>query len=174
MPRRSRIPPIDQRVQHFGSSNQIPYNPFFFTAVQFPTHVSALRSPSLGLKFSLAFSLALWLAVPHSESLRTQPRLPWLPFNAEDLSNSKNTVFVDYTVDIEEYHFPGSHRVTIRNNNAILDSGTTLNYVPADVAAAYNAYEENVYRTSGTQPSGKVTPETVFILGDVFTMLSQR
>ncbi|KAF8211147.1 hypothetical protein K438DRAFT_1959327 [Mycena galopus ATCC 62051] len=96
------------------------------------------------------------------------------PFNAEDLSNSKNTVFVDYTVDIEEYHFPGSHRVTIRNNNAILDSGTTLNYVPADVAAAYNAYEENVYRTSGTQPSGKVTPETVFILGDVFTMLSQR
>jgi hypothetical protein len=75
-------------------------------------------------------------------------------------SKGPGSEFFFYTVNVEAYTFPGSNRVVTANNNTILDtsvlvcsnsstrlltyfpafsSGTTLNFVPTDVAAAYNA-----------------------------------
>lgn len=43
-----------------------------------------------------------------------------------------------YTVDVQKYAFPNSSGVATANNNTIIDSGTTLNLVPSEVARAYN------------------------------------
>lgn len=57
------------------------------------------------------------------------------------ISNVSNYYF--YTVDIDEYIFPGSTakglKLTGSGKQAILDTGTTLNYVPTALAKAYNA-----------------------------------
>jgi len=53
--------------------------------------------------------------------------------------NGPGSEFFFYTVDVQAYTFPGSNRVVTANNNTILDTGTTLNFVPTDVAASYNA-----------------------------------
>jgi hypothetical protein len=57
----------------------------------------------------------------------------------DDPSNAKDAVFFYYTVDVDGYVFPGSTKLATKNNNTILDSGTTLNLLPTKVAKAYNA-----------------------------------
>lgn len=46
-----------------------------------------------------------------------------------------------YAVDIDSYIFPGSKKLSLTGagKQAILDTGTTLNYVPTAIAKAYNA-----------------------------------
>jgi hypothetical protein len=44
-----------------------------------------------------------------------------------------------YTVDVDSYTFPGSDKVVTANNNTVLDTGTTVNFFPSPVAAAYAA-----------------------------------
>lgn len=53
-------------------------------------------------------------------------------------SNSSN-VYLWYTVDVDTYSFDGSKPLTGAGKQAILDTGTTLNYVPTNVAKAYNS-----------------------------------
>lgn len=43
------------------------------------------------------------------------------------------------TVQVDKYTFPGSSKLNTFSRSTILDSGTTLNYIPTDAAAAYNA-----------------------------------
>jgi hypothetical protein len=54
-------------------------------------------------------------------------------------SNSSDARFLWYTIDIDAYTFAGSNFVPTKSNNTILDSGSTFNWVPTAVAAAYNA-----------------------------------
>ncbi|KAJ7436815.1 acid protease [Mycena latifolia] len=54
-------------------------------------------------------------------------------------SDCPGAEFLFYTIDIESYTFPGSTGLATTSNNTILDTGTALNVVPADVAAAYAA-----------------------------------
>lgn len=42
-----------------------------------------------------------------------------------------------YTVDVDSYTFPGSDKVVTANNSTVLDTGTTVNFFPSPVAAAY-------------------------------------
>lgn len=54
-------------------------------------------------------------------------------------ASSGATEYFFYTVDIDAYTFNGSSKLTGSGKQAILDTGTTLNYVPTSVAKKYNA-----------------------------------
>ncbi|KAF7371069.1 Acid protease [Mycena sanguinolenta] len=132
-----------------SNENHIPYDPFFFTAVK----QGVVTNPF----FSLALNRGA-LTVNTTED----PNLGFLAFGGTppvtldttavtvpihwgysattgDPSTKSNAVFLYYTVDVAGYTFPGSTSVTTKNNNTIVDSGTTLNYLPTKVAKAYNA-----------------------------------
>lgn len=70
---------------------------------------------------------------------RTAATVPVQGYSAStgDPSNSNPTYFF-YTVDVESYTFPGSSKLVTSNNNTILDTGTTLNYIPTNLAKAFN------------------------------------
>lgn len=59
------------------------------------------------------------------------------------LSTGNETGFFYYTIDIDEYVFPGSTSkglgLTGAGRQAYLDTGSNLNYVPTNLAKAYNA-----------------------------------
>jgi hypothetical protein len=52
-------------------------------------------------------------------------------------SDGPDAMFFFYAVDIQSYTFPGSDTVVTASNNTILDSGTTFNLLPDDVAAVF-------------------------------------
>ncbi|KAJ6525127.1 acid protease [Mycena capillaripes] len=133
-----------------SGANQLPYSPLFLSAVsqhkvQHPFFSVALDrgtfdqqendpvDPKLGfLSFGGIAPVPIvntTVTVP-IQGYSVTPRIP---------SNGPRSEFFYYTVDVEAYTFPGSNRVVTKNNNTILDTGTTLNLVPTDVAAAYNA-----------------------------------
>ncbi|KAJ6485608.1 aspartic peptidase domain-containing protein [Mycena sanguinolenta] len=209
-----------------SNANHIPYDPFFFTAVKQGAvtnpffslalnrgalTVNTTEDPNLGF---LAFG-----GMPPVALDKTAVTVPIQGYSATTgaPSTKSNAVFLYYTVDVAGYTFPGSTFVTTENNNTIVDSGTTLNYLPTKVAKAYNAQfvpkakfdkdsglyfvecnatvpafsvtlgtesfpidardqileagtddDGNVVCISGTQDGGEDTPDTVFILGDVF------
>ncbi|KAJ7249530.1 aspartic peptidase domain-containing protein [Mycena haematopus] len=208
-----------------SNANHIPYDPFFFTAVKQGAvtnpffslalnrgalTVNTTSDPNLGF---LAFG-----GMPPVNLDKTAVTVPIQGYSASTGDPStKDAVFFYYTVDVAGYTFPGSTKVTTKNNNTIVDSGTTLNYLPTKVAKAYNAQfvpkakldkasglyfvecdakvpafsvtlgeksfpidardqilengtddDGNVVCISGTQDGGEDTPDTVFILGDVF------
>ncbi|THG95840.1 hypothetical protein EW026_g5877 [Hermanssonia centrifuga] len=157
-----------------GADNSLPYNPFFFSAVQ----QKVVSTP--------VFSVAL------------------------------NREFFYYAVDIDALVFPGSTAKTTIKAPTIIDTGTTLNYVPTNIAKAFNARfdppatfveDEDTYYVdcnatapafsakiggvefavdgrdqilpfldenndlvciSGTQDGGPDEDDTIFIFGDVF------
>ncbi|KAJ7861701.1 acid protease [Mycena olivaceomarginata] len=136
------------------TSNHIPYDPFFFTAVkqkkvEHPYFSIALNrptaeqsetdlynTPNLGL---LAFGGIAPVPVIHNTSV-TVPVLAYPPTAAE----SKRQ-FLFYTLSIDSYNFPGSENVpearnaSLGNGTTIVDTGTAVNLVPAPVAAGYAA-----------------------------------
>jgi hypothetical protein len=61
-----------------------------------------------------------------------------VPIQGYKVSSSKTPLYEFYNTNIDAYVFPGSTKVKTAGT-AILDSGTTLNYVPSAVAKAYNA-----------------------------------
>ncbi|KAJ7793290.1 acid protease [Mycena olivaceomarginata] len=149
------------------TTNHIPYDPFFFTAVKQkkfehpyfsialnrPTAEQAetdLYTPNLGL---LAFGGIAPVPVIHNTS-------PYPPTAAE----SKRQ-FLFYTLSIDSCNFPGSENVpearnaSLGNGTTILDTGTGVNLVPAPVAAGYAA------RCNATVPQFSVT-----IGGQAFSM----
>ncbi|KAF8166541.1 aspartic peptidase domain-containing protein [Mycena galopus ATCC 62051] len=208
-----------------SNENHISYDPFFFTAVKQgavanPFFSLALNRGALAVNTTVDANLGFLAfgGMPPVDLDKTAVTVPIQGYSAStgDPSN-KNAVFLYYTVDVEGYTFPGSTKVTTKNNNTIVDSGTTLNYLPNDVAKAYNerfvpkakldedsglwfvdcnatvpafsvtlggksfpidARDQilengtddagNLLCISGTQPGGEDTPDTVFILGDVF------
>lgn len=68
--------------------------------------------------------------VPVTERRVTVPVLP-------AVAQSGTAAYGFYTVEVDAYNFPGSSELHTRGQ-AILDTGTTLIYVPTHVAKAYN------------------------------------
>jgi len=62
-----------------------------------------------------------------------------VPVQGYTVSTGSDEVFMYYTVDIDSYIFDGSTSLTGTEKQAILDTGSTLNSLPTDVAKAYNA-----------------------------------
>ncbi|KAJ6616971.1 acid protease [Mycena sp. CBHHK59/15] len=128
-------------------ANHLSYDPFFFTAVK------------QGMVTNTFFSIALDRGTPSDDS-SVDPNLGYLAFGGmppvaldktavtvpvqgysttTGAPSNTDTVYFYYTVDVDGYTFPGSTKVATANNNTILDTGTTLNYLPTGVAKAYNA-----------------------------------
>lgn len=61
-----------------------------------------------------------------------------VPIEGYSVSGTTSTYFF-YTVNIDAYIYQGSSALTGFGKQAILDTGTTLNYVPTKVAQSYNA-----------------------------------
>ncbi|KAF7362758.1 Acid protease [Mycena venus] len=124
-----------------SNENQLPYSPLFFSAffslafdrASFHQEVNDPFDPNLGF-----LSFGGIAPVPVVNRAVTVPIQGYSATKGIP-SNGPGSEFFFYTVDVEAYTFPGSNRVFTANNNTVLDSGTTLNLLPADVAAAYNA-----------------------------------
>ena len=61
-----------------------------------------------------------------------------VPIQGFTVSSSPNKEFFFYSVDIDAYTFPGSESLST-NGTSILDTGTTLLYIPTRLADAYHA-----------------------------------
>jgi hypothetical protein len=70
--------------------------------------------------------------------VKTTSTAATVPVQGYLVSSSPTAKYFFYTVDIDAYIFSGSSKLST-NGSAILDTGTTLNYVPTEVARAYNA-----------------------------------
>ncbi|KAF7344192.1 Acid protease [Mycena venus] len=133
-----------------SGANQLPYSPLFLSAVSekkvknpffsvaldrgtFDQQENDPFDPNLGF-----LSFGGIAPVPVTNTAVTVPVQGYSATTGIP-SNGPGSEFFFYTVDVEAYTFPGSNRVVTANNNTILDTGTTLNFVPTDVAAAYNA-----------------------------------
>ncbi|KAJ7777209.1 aspartic peptidase domain-containing protein [Mycena metata] len=131
-----------------SSANHIPYDPFFVTAfkqgvVTNPYFSIALDRGALFVNTSTDPNLG-YLAfggMPPVALDKTAVTVPIQKYSAKtgDPSSAAGAEYIYYTIDVESYVFPGSTSVATANNNTIVDSGTTLNYVPDKVAKAYNA-----------------------------------
>ncbi|KAJ7088254.1 acid protease [Mycena epipterygia] len=124
--------------------NQLPYNPFFFSAiaqnkVKNPYFSVALNRPSFAAQLKdgddpnlgyLAFGGIV--PVPVSKTAVTVPLVEYL------VGTNPNPQYVFYGVHVDAYTFPGSTSLSTAIV-AIVDTGTTLNLVPDNVAAAFNA-----------------------------------
>lgn len=62
-----------------------------------------------------------------------------VPVQGYTVSSTTTPKYLFYTVNIDAYIFNGTSPVTGSGKQAILDSGTTLNYLPTTLADAYNA-----------------------------------
>ncbi|KAJ7155092.1 acid protease [Mycena filopes] len=134
-----------------GSANHILYTPFFLNAVvqdklDKPYFSIALNRPTFAQQANVSFvpdlgflSFGGIAPVPvlaaHTVTLPVQAYDPhtFVPSNAPDAQ------FEWYAVDVGAYTFPGSDNVTTASNNTILDTGSTMNWFPTPVAAAFNA-----------------------------------
>ncbi|KAJ7232458.1 aspartic peptidase domain-containing protein [Mycena haematopus] len=187
-------------------TTQIPYNPFFFNAVaqkevQKPYFSVSLDRPTLDNDRKVGLLALGGIApVPVLDIAVTVPLQRWAR-NAAGVvvpSNAADAKFEWYSILVDAYTFPGSDALVTASNSTILDSGTTLNWVPSEVAAAFNAHfvppatldedsrmylvdcnatappfhvgssENATICVSGTQDNGPVVPGNSFILGQVF------
>ncbi|VDC00346.1 unnamed protein product [Peniophora sp. CBMAI 1063] len=126
-----------------SSSNAEEYDPFFFTAIK----EGAVSQPI----FSVALNRG---SVAAEEGSVEDPNLGFLafggiapvdvttttvtvPIQGEQVS-AKDSEFFFYTVDIDSYVFPGSDALST-SGQSILDTGTTLLYLPTPIANALAA-----------------------------------
>ncbi|KAF9074548.1 acid protease [Rhodocollybia butyracea] len=166
---------------------QIPYNPVFYSAVQqglvsnpffsvaldrgsFQAENNSLFDPNLGF---ISFGGIAPVAVTNTHvtvPLQGYDAATFLPENGTDVT------YFYYTVDVESMSFAGNKKVFGTTNNIILDTGTTLAYVPTEVANAFAAAfdppavideDEGVYVTLC---SATVPEFTVNIGGVTFTV----
>jgi hypothetical protein len=78
--------------------------------------------------------------IPPVPVVNTSVTVPIQGYSADGIpSDGPDASFFFYTVDIQSYTFPGSTAVATASNNTILDSGTTFNLLPNDVAAVFAA-----------------------------------
>jgi hypothetical protein len=70
--------------------------------------------------------------------VKTSSPVVTVPVQAYSIS-SNSSAYRYYTVDIDSYVYNGSTTLTGSGKQAILDTGTTLNLLPNEVAKAYNA-----------------------------------
>ncbi|KAJ7478969.1 acid protease [Mycena latifolia] len=136
-------------LQDISSSTSLIYNPFFFTAVQekkvtnsyfsialnrpsFAAQLSNDNTPNLGI---LAFGGIA--PVPVQKTSVTVPIQGYTIRGGALVPTSKNPEYFLYSVDVQSFSFPGGSYIP--SPGIVLDSGTTLNVLPAALARAYNA-----------------------------------
>ncbi|KAJ6568695.1 aspartic peptidase domain-containing protein [Mycena capillaripes] len=150
-------------------ANQLPYSPWFLSAVsqhkiQNPFFSIALDRGTFEQEENDSFDPNLGFlsfgGIAPVPVVNTAITVPIEGYSVTDVpSNGPGSKFLFYTVNVEAYTFPGSNLVVTANNNTVLDTsvphysafstvpdilplfprGTTVNYLPTDVAAAYNA-----------------------------------
>jgi len=133
-----------------STANQLPYNSIFYSAVQQglvsnPFFSVALDRGSFAAENDSLFDDNLgFLAfggiapVPVTDTAVT---VPIQGYNAATFlpENATAVTYFYYTVDVERMSFTGNKEVFGTTNNIILDTGTTLDYVPTNVANAFAA-----------------------------------
>lgn len=123
-------------------SNLDEYDPFFFTAVK----EGAVSEPLISVALNRG-------SVAAEESSSYDSNLGYIAFGGiAPVSVTKTEVTVPiqktqftglpltynyYTIDVDSYVFPGSSKLNT-TGTSILDTGTTLLYVPTEIAKAYN------------------------------------
>lgn len=145
-----------------ATNTSAPYNPFFFTAVSEgavsePCKYSGEYPPCFWLTFFSDFSVALnrgsfkemenstydpnlgYLAFGGIAPVATTNTAVTVPVQGTTFNGGSTTGYFFYTVDIDSYVFAGASKLTGYGKQAILDTGTTLNYVPTALAKEYNS-----------------------------------
>ncbi|KAJ7619810.1 acid protease [Mycena polygramma] len=155
--------PFLTSVTNTTQGQSIQYNPFFFNArlsihIRFPDFSIALNrgtpaathssgpAPHLGY---LAFGGIA--PVPVTTNCVTIP-VQGYSLDTHAPTSAPHPTYFYYTTDVQAYVFPNSSAVPggTASNQTILDSGTTLNLVPTEVARAYNTGWGDVVWRAGT------------------------
>ncbi|KAJ7458601.1 aspartic peptidase domain-containing protein [Mycena latifolia] len=136
-------------LQDIPSSTRLFYNPFFFTAVQEKKVTNsyfsiALNRPSFAAQLSDDYTpnlgiLAFGGIAPVSVQ-KTSVTVPIQGYTVRGdvyLPTNRNPEYIFYSVDVQSFSFPGGSYIP--SPGIVLDSGTTLNVLPAALARAYNA-----------------------------------
>ncbi|KAJ3801452.1 aspartic peptidase domain-containing protein [Lentinula aff. detonsa] len=129
---------------------QIPYNPVFYSAVQQgvvsnPFFSVALDRGSFAAQNSSDLDQNLGFiafgGIAPVDVTDTAVTVPVQGYNAASFlpENGSSVTYFYYTVDVESMSFTGNDKVFGTTNNIILDTGTTLDYVPTQVADAFAA-----------------------------------
>ncbi|KAJ7806357.1 aspartic peptidase domain-containing protein [Mycena olivaceomarginata] len=137
-------------VHNITDGTRALYDPFFFTAVKQKKLKNSIFSVSIDrgtiegrgnnpVEHNIGFlSFGGMPPVPVVNTSVTVPIQGYTVVNSTGIpSDGPDAMFFFYTVDIQSYTFPGSDTVVTASNNTILDSGTTFNLLPDDVAAVF-------------------------------------
>ncbi|KAF5376833.1 hypothetical protein D9757_008895 [Collybiopsis confluens] len=160
---------------------QIPYNPFFYSAVQqgvvsHPFFSVALDRGSFAAENNSLFDENLGFiafgGIAPVPVTRTQVTVPIQGYDAATFlpENKTHPTYFYYTIDVESMSFTGNKRVFGTTNR------TTLNYVPTNVANAFAAafdppaVFDDDFGVYVVVCSAKVPEFTVNIAGKVFTV----
>ncbi|KAI0685703.1 aspartic peptidase domain-containing protein [Cytidiella melzeri] len=132
-----------------SAANVAQYNPLFFTAVQqkltapfshnFAVFSVSLNRGTFAARANSSFDPNLgFLAFGGIAPVSVTSTAVTVPIQGFAVSSGTSELFF-YNIDVDSYTFPGSNKVNTTGSAAILDTGTTLNFVPTPVALAYNA-----------------------------------
>ncbi|KAJ7787523.1 acid protease [Mycena olivaceomarginata] len=137
-------------VHNITDGTRALYDPFFFTAVKQKKLKNSIFSVSIDrgtiegrgnnpVEHNVGFlSFGGMPPVPVVNTSVTVPIQGYTVVNSTGIpSDGPDAMFFFYAVDIQSYTFPGSDTVVTASNNTILDSGTTFNLLPDDVAAVF-------------------------------------
>ncbi|KAJ3851420.1 aspartic peptidase domain-containing protein [Lentinula lateritia] len=172
-----------------NDDTQIPYNPFFYSAVQqgLVSHPflsvaldrgSFAAENSSNLDQNLGF-ISFGGIAPVDVIPTTAITVPIQGYDAATFTpknGSTGVTYFYYSVDVELMSFTGNHEIFGTTNNIILDSGTTLDYVPTDVADAFAAafdppaIKDNDFGVYTVVCTATVPEFTVTIGGVTFTV----
>ncbi|KAJ6521574.1 acid protease [Mycena vulgaris] len=125
-------------------SNQLVYNPFFISALQQkkvknPYFSTALNRPSFAQQVANNYDSNLgYLAFGGIAPVAVGKTAVTVPIDTFSIVGQSAHNYFFYAVDVQAYTFLGSSPLTARSA-VILDTGTTLNLIPDDIAAAYHA-----------------------------------
>ncbi|KAJ6464864.1 acid protease [Mycena sanguinolenta] len=131
-----------------SEGTQTKYNPFFFSAVQekqvsHPYFSIALNRGAPRINAAAAVPHLGYIAfggVPSVQVTSTRVTVPIQGYSlaTREPTTKRHHTYFYYTVDVQKYTFPNSSGIATASNTTIIDTGTTLNLVPSDVAQAYN------------------------------------
>ncbi|KAF7332948.1 Acid protease [Mycena venus] len=136
-----------------SDGNRLPFDPFFFSAVKEkkvkrPFFSVALNRGTFGQESNDQFDPNLGFlsfgGIAPVPVVNTSVTVPIQGYQGDSIfnstpSDSPDAEFVFYTINVDSYTFPRSSGLLTASNNTILDTGTPVNIVPTDVAAAYTA-----------------------------------
>ncbi|KAF7355900.1 Acid protease [Mycena venus] len=146
------FPSLIIAVFNVSDGQKLPYDPFFFSAVK----QEKLKDPIFSVSIDRVtvdqlandnvtqnIGYLSFGGLPPVPILNTSVTLPIQGYSIVNStaipSNGPDAQFLFYTVDIQSYTFPGSTTVLTASNNTVLDTGTTFNILPEDVAAVFAA-----------------------------------